>query len=187
MGGRGDRKGGCLTIRQPLVAFLFTHDHYIMDNRRFYNRGRLPLRLRWTGRSPGRMRGKNPLLGEGGSAKRRRVWGGTNSDLCRLLFRPGGAYRSSGVTVAVRLYPLIRHGLCPCHLPRGGRRPPAGDKTLSWERVARRSRDGCGAVQTWTRCRPSSGPEGPPSPRGRLEGFSSKNFKIYVDILGIQW
>ena len=127
---------------------------------------------------------------------------------------PAGEYRSSGVTVAVRLYPLIRHGLCPCHLPRRGRLPPAGDKTLSWERVARRSRDGCGAVRTRTRYRPSSGPcgatfpqgkvggrryepgpgaaplpapGGQPSPRGRLEGFSSKNFKIYVDILGIQW
>ena len=73
---------------------------------------------------------------------------------------PEGAYRSSGVTVAVRLFPLIRHGLCPCHLPRGGRRPPAGDKTLSWERVARRSRDGCGAVRTRTRYRHSSGPGG---------------------------
>ena len=129
----------------------------------------------------------NPLLGEGGSAKPRRVWGGTNLDPVPPLFRPWGAYRSSGVTVAVRLYPLIRHGLCPCHLPRGGRLPPAGDKTLFWERVAGRSPDGCGAVRTRTWCRPSSGPEGPPSPRGRLEGFSSKNFKIYVDILGIQW
>ena len=34
---------------------------------------------------------------------------------------------------------------------------------------------------------PLPAPAGPPSPRGRLEGFSSKNFKIYVDILGIQW
>ena len=106
------------------------------------------------------MRGQNPLLGEGGSAKPRRVWGGMNPDPVPPLFRPWGAYRSSGVTVAVRLYPLIRHGLCPCHLPRGGRLPPAGDKTLSWERVAGRSPDGCGAVRTRTWYRPSSGPGG---------------------------
>ena len=33
---------------------------------------------------------KNPLLGEGGSAKPRRVWGGTNSDPVPPLFRPCG-------------------------------------------------------------------------------------------------
>ena len=32
--------------------------------------------------------GQNPLLGEGGSAKPRRVWGGTNLDLTPPLFRP---------------------------------------------------------------------------------------------------
>ena len=40
--------------------------------------------------------------------------------------RPYEAYRLSEVSVAVSLFPLIRPGLCPGHLPRRGRRPPGG-------------------------------------------------------------
>ena len=84
--------------------------------------------------------------------------------------------------------PLIRHGLCPCHLPRGGRLPPAGDKTLSWERVDR-AKPGTGVG--WYEPGPGTAPL--PALGGHLppgEGwrdFLRKNFKIYVDILGIQW
>ena len=38
-----------------------------------------------------RMRGQNPLLGEGGSAKPGREWGGAGSDLVPPLIRPCGA------------------------------------------------------------------------------------------------
>ena len=76
--------------------------------------GRLPRRGRWLSEAE-TDEGTNPLLGEGGSAKPRRVW----------------------------------------------------EQTLSWERVARRSRDGCGAVLGWTWYRPSSGPlRGVPFIRG---------------------
>ena len=40
--------------------------------------------------------------------------------------RPYEACRLSEVSVAVSLFPLIRPGLCPGHLPRRGRRPPGG-------------------------------------------------------------
>ena len=49
-----------------------------------------------------------------------------NPDPVPPLFRLWGAYRSSGVSVAVRLFLLIRQGQRPCHLPRRGRLPPAG-------------------------------------------------------------
>ena len=66
----------------------------------------------------------------------------------RTRCRPYVAFRSSGVTVAVRLFPLIRHGLCPCHLPRGGRRPPAGDKTLPCLERVDRAQPGTGVEGT---------------------------------------
>ena len=40
--------------------------------------------------------------------------------------------------------------------------------TLSWERVAGRSPDGCGAGQDQTRCRPSSGESGATFPQGKV-------------------
>ena len=44
------------------------------------------------------------------------------------------------------LEPLIRQGLWPCHLPRGGRRPPAGDSyPLLGEGGRAVGPDGCGA------------------------------------------
>ena len=88
--------------------------------------------------------------------------------------RPYEACRLSGASVAVRLFPLIRPGLCPVHLPRRGRRPPGGGcpkgKPSPYERVARRSRDGCGAVPGRTWYRPSSGPYGATFPQGKAGG-----------------
>ena len=52
--------------------------------------GLRPVHLPRRGRLPpaGAARKENPLLGEGGSAKPRRVWGGTGMDLVPPLFRP---------------------------------------------------------------------------------------------------
>ena len=33
-----------------------------------------------------------------------------------------------GLFLTFRGFPLIRHGLWPCHLPRGGRLPPGGGR-----------------------------------------------------------
>ena len=62
-------------------------------------------------------------------------------------------------------------------------------KTLSWERVARRRRDGCGAVQSPAWYRPSSAAAAAPSPRGR-QGFMhpAGKCKIFLTqiVLGVQ-
>ena len=46
--------------------------------------------------------------------------------------RPYEACRLSEVSVAVSLFPLIRPGLRPVHLPRRGRRPPGGGPRRVW-------------------------------------------------------
>ena len=132
--------------------------------------GRLPLRLRWTGRSPGRMRGKNlsweRVAGrspDGCGAVPGRAWYRPptfrNRAFCfeplrRRTFRaagsrPYGTFRSSGSSGKRRLFSLIRQGLWPCHLPRRGRLPSANSdlscffpqKTLYWTQPQRKGRN----------------------------------------------
>ena len=73
--------------------------------------------------------------------------------------------------------PLIRHAFGVPPSPEGKATSGGGSltfpwgrlRTLSWERVAGRSPDGCGAVQGRTRCRPSSGESGATFPQGKVE------------------
>ena len=69
-----------------------------------------------------------------------------------------------GLFFTFRLFPLIRPGLRPVHLPRRGRRPPAGaayrrgrSLTFPWGKVAA-SAAGRGAVPGRTLCRPTPVP-----------------------------
>ena len=111
--------------------------------------GRLPLRGRWTGRSPGRMRGKTlsweRVAGrspDGCGAVRTRTRYRPSSGPCgatfpqgkvggRLLTAPAGFPIHLGPVFWEGWVPLIRQGLWPCHLPRRGRRPPGGGFSTS--------------------------------------------------------
>ena len=93
--------------------------------------GRLPLRGRWTGRSPGRMRGTQPSRRTGPDE-----WGLPGRSLsqptadCSLYEREPLYRPQSEMFIGARLFSVVGaphpSGLTPCHLPRRGRRPPAG-------------------------------------------------------------
>ena len=71
--------------------------------------------------------GKNPLLGEGGPGEARDGCGAVRTRTrCRPSSGPGGRTVHPGLLWPSGCISLIRHGLCPCHLPRRGRLPPAG-------------------------------------------------------------
>ena len=81
---------------------------------------------------PGTDEGKNPLLGEGGSAKPRRVWGGTNSDPVPPLFRPlrGHLPPGEGWRAAISRPYGLSHSSWPGSLGELGPPHPSGPKAL---------------------------------------------------------
>ena len=67
----------------------------------------------------------------------------------------GNASVQRGLFLTFRLFSLIRHALRRATFPVGEGDLPAGVNTLSWERVAGRSPDGCGAVPSLQQGDPS--------------------------------
>ena len=93
---------------------------------------------------------------------------------------PGGRTVHPGLLWPSGCFPSSVTGFARATFPVGEGFLRRGDKTLSWERVARRSRDGCGAVRTWTRYSPSSGPGGHLPPGEGWRDFLRKTSKFML-------
>ena len=93
--------------------------------------GRLPPRGRWTGRSPGRMRGTQPSRRTGPDE-----WALPGRSLSQptadsSLYAREPLYRpQSEIFIGARMFSVAGHPssvrALPCHLPRRGRLPPGG-------------------------------------------------------------